>query len=79
LDDLPMPGERCRLAKGIHMPIRKITEKTAVALFMTPGVKLGAGGFMIVGGKIVPIPPHGPAMSALLGALNKIANAKQTK
>ncbi len=38
---------------------------TLVATFISPGVIAGAAGFMIVGGKIVKIPPRGPAFLKL--------------
>ena len=36
-----------------------------VATFLSPGVGTGAGGFVIVGGKIVPVPPRGPLYALL--------------
>ncbi|MEH6648855.1 MAG: sialidase family protein [Motiliproteus sp.] len=36
-----------------------------VATFMSPGVGLGAGGFVIVGGKIVKVPPRDPLFALL--------------
>lgn len=36
-----------------------------VATFVSPGVSKGAGGFVIVGGKLKKIPPRGPAFKRL--------------
>lgn len=44
-----------------------------VASFVSPGVAAGAGGFVIVGGKIKKIPPRGPAFKQLMEAVEKIA------
>jgi hypothetical protein len=46
-----------------------------VATFLSPGVSKGAGGFMIVNGKIVKIPPRGPAFAQLTAAVKEIAAA----
>lgn len=46
---------------------------TIVATFLSPGVSQGAGGFMIVGGKIVKIPPRGPAFAQLTAAAKELA------
>ena len=54
----------------------RITEKTAVAMFISPGVLVGGGGFMIVNGKLIRVPPRGPLLGQLIETLNKIANAK---
>ena len=54
----------------------KITTKTAVAMFISPGVLVDGGGIMIVNGKIIHVPPRGPLLEELLGVLNKIANVK---
>ena len=56
--------------------VAKITANTAVAIFISPGVLVDGGGFMIVNGKIIRIPPRGPAFDDLLGAINKIASGK---
>jgi hypothetical protein len=57
----------------------KITEKMAVAMYITPGVLVDGGGIMIVNGKIIRIPPRGPLVAQLLEVLNKIAAAKVTE
>lgn len=44
-----------------------------VATFVSAGVAQGAGGFVIVGGKIKKIPPRGPAFKQLTEAVEKIA------
>ena len=46
---------------------------TIVATFLSPGVAKGAGGFAIIGGKIVKIPPRGPAFQQLADAAAKLA------
>jgi hypothetical protein len=56
--------------------IAKITAKTAVAIFISPGVLVDGGGIMIVNGKIIKVPPRGPAFEQLLGAINQIASGK---
>jgi hypothetical protein len=61
------------------MAATKITEKTVVALFISPGVLVDGGGFMIINGKIVRVPPRGPLLDELRGVLNKIASGKATK
>jgi len=58
------------------MAAKKITEKTAVAVFISPGVLVDGGGIMIVGGKIIRIPPRGPLLAQLVEVLNKIAANK---
>jgi hypothetical protein len=37
------------------------------------------GGFMILNGKIIRIPPRGPLIDELRGVLNKIATAKEIR
>lgn len=46
---------------------------TIVATFLSPGVTAGAAGFAIVNGKIVKIPPRGPAFQQLAEAAAKAA------
>jgi hypothetical protein len=58
---------------------KKITEATAVAVFISPGVLVDGGGFMILNGKIIRIPPRGPLIDELRGVLNKIATAKEIR
>jgi hypothetical protein len=58
------------------MAFPKITPKTAVAMYVSPGILVGAGGIMIVNGKIVKVPPRGPVFEQLVEVLNKIANGK---
>lgn len=62
--------------KGRNMPKDKINEKTTVALYISPGVLVDGGGIMIVGGKVIHIPPRGPLLGELIGVLNKIAAGK---
>jgi hypothetical protein len=56
----------------------KISPKsfTIVATFVSPGVSKGAAGFAIVGGKIVKIPPRGPAFQQLAAAAAQLAKVK---
>ncbi|PYK62921.1 MAG: hypothetical protein DME50_18475 [Verrucomicrobia bacterium] len=55
------------------MPIdKKFKELVIVATYLSPGVKSGASGFAIVNGKIVIIPPRGPASRLLQDALQAI-------
>lgn len=49
---------------------------TIVATFLSPGVSKGAAGFAIVGGKIVKIPPRGPAFAELAVAAAKAAKMR---
>jgi hypothetical protein len=46
-----------------------------VATFMSPGIGVGGGGFVIVGGKIIKVPPRGPIYALLqtLAALDVAA------
>ncbi len=37
-----------------------IAKTAIVASFVSPGVKVDGGGFVIVNGRIVPVPPRGP-------------------
>ncbi len=43
-------------------------EPMLVAIYVSPGVLGDAGGFMIVGGKIIKIPPRGPAYQKIVAA-----------
>jgi hypothetical protein len=54
----------------------KIKNVAIVATFVSPGVSKGAGGFVIVGGKIKKIPPRGPAFKQLMDAVEQIAAAR---
>ena len=67
---------RCHKEKTKHMAALKITSKTAVALFISPGVLVDGGGIMIVNGKVIRVPPRGPLFEQLLVVVNKIANTK---
>ena len=51
--------------------------KTIVVSIMSPGVGKGAGGFVIVNGKLKRIPPHSPKLKAVAAALNVIAHAEE--
>jgi hypothetical protein len=43
-----------------------------VATYLSPGVAAGAGGFAIINGKIVKVPPRGPAYNLLQQALKAL-------
>jgi hypothetical protein len=62
------------------MPInQKLKGLVIVATYVSPGVKLGAGGFVIVNGKVIKVPPRGPASQLLQKALQAIvASSKRT-
>jgi hypothetical protein len=56
------------------MPIDpKIKNMAIVASYVSPGVKAGASGFVIVNGKIYRVPPRGPASELLQQALAAIS------
>ncbi len=55
------------------MPIdRKFRNLAIVAMYVSPGVKVDGGGFVIVNGKIVKVPPRGPVMQALQQAIKGV-------
>jgi hypothetical protein len=56
-------------------PPRWFTEGI-VATLLTPGIAAGAGGWVIVGGKIVRVPPRGPSY-ALLQAITLLDSASE--
>jgi len=58
------------------MPLRKITAKTAVAMYLSPGIPVDGGGIMIINGRVVKVPPRGPLFEQLVDVLNKIANSR---
>lgn len=58
------------------MAFPKITPKTAVAMYISPGILVGASGIIIINGRVVKVPPRGPVLEELVGVLNKIANGK---
>jgi len=60
------------------MPVdAKFKNLAIVATYVSPGVRAGAGGFVIVNGKVIKVPPRGPAMKLLQEALKAIiATAK---
>ncbi len=51
---------------------QKLKGLVIVATYVSPGVKLGAGGFVIVNGKVIKVPPRGPATRLLQEALQAI-------
>ncbi len=56
------------------MPAKiKIKGLAVVAMYMSPGVARGGGGFVIVNGKIIKVPPRGPAFRQLEAALQAVA------
>jgi hypothetical protein len=44
-----------------------------VATYVSPGVAAGAGGFVIVNGKLKRVPPRSPAMKQISEVLAKVA------
>ncbi|HUL75344.1 MAG TPA: hypothetical protein VLT86_19685 [Vicinamibacterales bacterium] len=48
-----------------------------VATYVSPGVAAGAGGFVIVNGKIIRVPPRGPVMKQLSEVLSKVATSRR--
>jgi hypothetical protein len=51
----------------------KIKGLAVVAMYVSPGVSRGAGGFVIVNGKVIKVPPRGPAFRQVQAALQAIA------
>jgi hypothetical protein len=51
----------------------KLKGLLVVAMFLTPGVRVDAGGWAIINGKLVKIPPRGPATRQLMEAIQEIA------
>jgi len=51
---------------------KKLSGLVVVAMFISPGVKAGAAGWAIVNGKLVKIPPRGPASLRLMEAIQGI-------
>lgn len=50
--------------------------KTVVVSIMSPGVSKGAGGFVIVNGKLRKIPPHSPKLKELNAAFALMMQAE---
>jgi hypothetical protein len=55
------------------MPTNKLKGMMIVAMYLSPGVARGAGGWAIVNGKVVKVPPRGPAFDQLQQAVLAIA------
>ena len=51
----------------------KIKGLAIVAMYVSPGVSRGAGGFVIVNGKVIKVPPRGPIFRQLEAALQAVA------
>jgi len=51
---------------------QKLKGLVIVATYVSSGVKLDAGGFVIVTGKVIKVPPRGPATRLLQEALQAI-------
>lgn len=51
----------------------KIKGLAVVAMYVSPGVKAGAGGFVIVNGKVKKVPPRGPVFQQLVSAIQAAA------
>lgn len=57
------------------MPESKLPEKMLVVTYMSPGVANDGGGIVIIGGKVVRVPPRSPAFKqfeASLQLLNQV-------
>lgn len=52
---------------------KKLSGLVIVAMFISPGVAAGAAGWAIVNGKLVKIPPRGPANRQLTDAIQGLA------
>jgi hypothetical protein len=50
--------------------------KNIVISILSPGVAKGAGGFVIVNGKLRRIPPHSPKLKELGAAINLLAESE---
>jgi hypothetical protein len=44
--------------------------KTIVVSIISPGVSQGAGGFVIINGKVKRVPPHSPKLKAIEAAIS---------
>ena len=53
--------------------VGKLKGLTIVAMYVSPGVKAGAGGFVIVNGKVIKVPPRGPVFRQLAAAVQAVA------
>ena len=51
---------------------KKLSGLVVVAMYISPGVAAGAAGWAIVNGKLVKIPPRGPASLKLLDAIKGV-------
>lgn len=58
------------------MAKKNLKSFTIVATFVSAGVSKGAGGFVIVGGKLKKIPPKGPAFADFAAAAAKVARIR---
>ena len=47
-----------------------------VAMYVSPGVSRGAGGFVIVNGKLKKVPPRGPAFKQLEAAIQAVVSKR---
>jgi hypothetical protein len=47
-----------------------------VAMYVSAGVSKGAGGFVIVNGKLKKVPPRGPAFKQLAAAIQAVASKR---
>jgi hypothetical protein len=55
------------------MPAKpKIRGWAIVAMYISPGVSRGGPGIAVVNGKIVKIPPRGPVLKAIQGAIAQL-------
>jgi hypothetical protein len=54
----------------------KLKGLVVVAMYVSPGVKAGAGGFVIVNGRLKRVPPRGPAFEQLTAAVQAVAGRR---
>ena len=51
--------------------------KTIVVSITSPGISKGAGGFVIINGKLKRVPPNSPKLKELAAALNLMSSAEE--
>ncbi|HWC03364.1 MAG TPA: hypothetical protein VHF87_11380 [Methylomirabilota bacterium] len=54
----------------------KLKGLVVVAMYVSPGVAAGAGGYVIVNGKLKRVPPRGPAFKQLQAAVQAVASKR---
>lgn len=72
----PLTGEGGHVSwpqHGEYVMAKSMKPIQIVATFVSPGVTKGAAGFVIVGGKIIKIPPRGAAFKQLAETAAQLA------